>query len=153
LFAEEKVEDDELGTMTMKSNPLSQSKSRSQFAKERGANKPRKNTTRNSSAVEEDHAEDHALVVELTQMGGGSGGGGNDEVNINVVSPVASASAKKIKKKKMKQKATKNGVLTFFTNPALAAESEPEIHTDPNTGRRYTFNPKTRQSVWLSNFE
>jgi uncharacterized membrane protein YgcG len=141
LFAEEKVLDHELGTLTMKTNPLSNGLTRLQFARERVAKQPRKSITNIIRAVEEDHA----LAVELTQMGGT---GENSEVGIRVASGGGGggggtgggrASAKKDRKKRKKS----------TTNPFITTAQTQQIHVDANSGRRYTYNPKTRQSVWL----
>ena len=90
---------------------------------------------------------DHALAVELTQMGTGQ----NSEVGIRVASDGGGggggtgggrASAKKDRKKKKKRKKS-------TTNPFITTAQTQQIHVDANSGRRYTYNPKTRQSVWL----
>ena len=157
LFPEEKIKDDELGSVTMKTNPLSNGRNRLQFARERVSKQPRKSITNIIRAVEEDHE----LAVELTHMGGtggeaaaemkirvastGGGGGDGDGDRADDAGGEGSTSGKKKTKKKKRKKS--------MTNPLITTAETQQIHVDPNTGRRYTYNPKTRQSVWLKNFE
>ena len=68
------------------------------------------------------------ISVASSGGGGGDGGGGRTR-------------AKTDKMKKKRKKST--------TNPFITTAETQQIHVDPNSGRRYTYNPKTKQSVWL----
>ena len=57
-----------------------------------------------------------------------------------------------VRAKEVKRDDLEDETKTMVNNP-MNKHKEVQIHTDPASGRRYTFNPRTSKSKWLDNFD